>query len=441
MKTGAPYVVPTIMILSVLIPVIAAMGLAPTEMRTGSAEDATPPSLNQIDPPATDGSFAPNLCVSGDRAILSWLETVETDPAENRSFRLRFAFFENSQWSPPRTIIEDVEFFANWADVPSVAIARNGTLLAHWLEKSGPGTFAYDVRLARSTDEGETWHLLGPAHNDGTKTEHGFVSLVPESEGVRAFWLDGRNMTSDEEDEDEDEEETDESDHGNGSMTLRTALVTDQVTQGMLLDGRICECCGTSAAMTSKGPLIAYRDRDYDETRDIWFVRYDGMEWTSPAPVHVDGWKIVGCPVNGPAVDAKASRVVVAWYTQAGNQQEIRVAFSDNDGATFSEPVIVDPSGAMGRVDVVFDDSGEAIICWLDSTLMAGAIVACRVSPDGNMGKIITLAGTSTARSSGFPKLGRVGDALLLIWTEDSGPLKVRAATMRMSDIPSVDTN
>ena len=125
MKTGAPYVVPTIMILSVLIPVIAAMGLAPTEMRPGSAEDATPPSLNQNDPPATDGSFAPNLCVSGDRAILSWLETVETDPAENRSFRLRFAFFENSQWSPPRTIIEDVEFFANWADVPSVAFARD----------------------------------------------------------------------------------------------------------------------------------------------------------------------------------------------------------------------------------------------------------------------------------------------------------------------------
>lgn len=434
MKTGAPYVVPTIMILSVLIPVIAAMGLAPTEMRTGSAEDATPPSLNQIDPPATDGSFAPNLCVSGDRAILSWLETVETDPAENRSFRLRFAFFENSQWSPPRTIIEDVEFFANWADVPSVAIARNGTLLAHWLEKSGPGTFAYDVRLARSTDEGETWHLLGPAHNDGTKTEHGFVSLVPESEGVRAFWLDGRKMEID------DEEDTDDSGHGNGSMTLRTALVTDQVTQGMLLDDRICECCGTSAVMTSQGPLIAYRDRDLDETRDIWFVRYDGMEWTSPAPVHIDGWRIAGCPVNGPAVAAKASLVVVTWYTGAGNQQQIRVAFSHDDGATFNKPVIVDPSGAMGRVDVVLDDSGQAIICWLDSTLMAGAIVACRVSPDGSMGKIVTLADTSTARSSGFPKLGRVGDDLLLIWTEDSGTRKVRAATIRISDIPSVGT-
>ena len=438
MKTGTSYVIPTLMMLSLLIPVIAAAGIAPTETRPCTAEEETPPSLNQYDPPATDGSFAPNLCVSGDRAILSWLELVEVDQGINQSYRLRFASFENSEWSVPRTIIEGVPFFANWADVPSVALARDGTLLAHWLEKSGPGTFAYDVRLARSTDEGETWRLLGPAHNDGTQTEHGFVSLVPESEGVRAFWLDGRKMTID--DEDEDEEESDDSGHGAGSMTLRTALVTDQVNQGMLLDGRICECCGTSAAMTSQGPLIAYRDRDYDETRDIWFVRYDGMEWTSPAPVHVDGWKIVGCPVNGPAVDAKASRVVVAWYTQAGNQQQVRVAFSLNDGATFNEPVIVDPSGAMGRVDVVLDDSGEAIICWLDSTLMAGAIVACRVSPDGNMGKIVTLADTSTARSSGFPKLGQMGDALLLVWTEDSGPLKVRAATIRMSDIPSVET-
>ena len=437
MKTGVPYVVLTMMMYSLLIPVISAVGITPTSVRPGSEENATPPAINQIDPPATEDSFAPNLHVSGDRAILSWLEIVETgisDHPRKRSYRLRFAFFENEHWSAPRTIIEGVEFFANWADVPSVAIGRDGTLLAHWLEKSGPGTFAYDVRLARSTDDGETWSLLGPAHNDGTQTEHGFVSLVPEDEGVRAFWLDGRQMEID------DEEDTDDSGHGNGSMTLRTALVTDQVTQGMLLDDRICECCGTSAVMTSQGPLIAYRDRDFDETRDIWFVRYDGMEWTSPAPVHVDGWKIAGCPVNGPAVAAKESLVVVAWYTQAGNQQQIRVAFSHNDGATFNKAVIVDPSGAMGRVDVVLDDSGQAIICWLDSTLMAGAIVACRVSPDGNMGKIVTLAGTSTARSSGFPKLGRVGDDLLLIWTEDSGTRKVRAATIRISDIPSVGT-
>jgi hypothetical protein len=53
----------------------------------------------------------------------------------------------------------------------------NGTLAAHWLQKSGPETYAYDVRLAYSTDDGRTWAPSFLPHHDGAKREHGFAAL------------------------------------------------------------------------------------------------------------------------------------------------------------------------------------------------------------------------------------------------------------------------
>ena len=194
------------------------------------------PDPTPIDPPARVGSMAPNLTSDHDTALLSWLEPLG-EPSHDASFRLRFARFEGGAWSDPRTIVEGVEFFANWADVPTLAITSDGALLAGWLEKSGPGTYAYDVRLARSTDDGVTWTLLGPAHNDGVQAEHGFMSFVPEAGAIRAFWLDGRNMESP-----GDIGATDDG-HGAGAMTLRSALVGDRVRDVAANDGVIHARC------------------------------------------------------------------------------------------------------------------------------------------------------------------------------------------------------
>lgn len=59
-------------------------------------------------------------------------------------------------------------------------------------------------------------------------------------DGVRAFWLDGRETA-----------ETGGG-HGEGAMTLRSAVITRAgLAGGELLDARVCDCCGTSAAVTS----------------------------------------------------------------------------------------------------------------------------------------------------------------------------------------------
>ena len=274
-------------------------------------------------------------------------------------------------------------------------------------------------------DGGRSWGLLGPAHDDGTQTEHGFVSLVPEAGGVRAFWLDGRAMAVTHSPGDQDP----------GAMTVRTALIGASVGPGTMLDARVCECCSTSAAVTDDGSVIVYRDRGPDEVRDISIVRRVGDAWSQPKSVHDDGWLIAACPVNGPAVAARGRLVVVAWFTGAVGNGVVRAAFSTDAGQSFTEPVTIDDTWPIGRVAVVLDESGDAIVCWLDTTQRGGAIMLRRVSSDRTAGTPLKLVAAGTTRAVGFPRMVRLGASLLVAWTEEGETTRLLALTLPTRDV------
>lgn len=396
---------------------------------------AAPPEPVRVDPPAAIGAMAPNLADVVGGCALTWFEPARPDgPASGGTLRLRVAHRTAEGWSEPVTIAERDDFWPNWADVPSFAQAADGALLAHWPQRSGSGTYAYDVMLARSIDEGATWQTLGPAHDDGTETEHGFVSLVPHGRSIWTFWLDGRAMA---------DGATDEADsahgHGGGDMTLRAMLVSDVRGDSVVIDDRVCECCGTAGALTDDGPIIVYRDRDADEVRDIAIVRRTGLGWTKPASVYGDGWQIAGCPVNGPAVAAAGSRVIVAWYTGAGGASRVRAAISSDGGATFGPAVTVDDSWALGRVDVVLDEANEPIVCWIDAEADTGAIMLRRVSWTGKLGPPIRVAEVSLSRATGFPRVARIGSELLVVWTAAGETTSLRAVTVDVQGVPAVE--
>ena len=409
-----------------------AVGCAKREQ--GTAEAPTPSVLGpsgrpaRVDPPAGVGAMAPNLTVSAGSVLLTWLEpsTPGGKPGSG-DYRLLFSRLEGRKWSEPRTVARGDEFFANWADFPSMAAAAEGALLAHWAAKSGSGTYSYDVQLARSTDEGRSWARLGTAHSDGTRSEHGFVTMVPERDGVRAFWLDGRKMTG-----------GGESHESEGDMTLYTALVGEKVGPGELLDPRVCECCQTSAAVTSKGPVVVYRDRTEKEVRDISIVRRVEGRWSAPAPIHEDGWKVDGCPVNGPSIAAAGDRVAVAWYTAAGEKPRVLLAFSRDAGASFGAPVEIDGTGPLGRVHVALDEEGGALVLWVAGEGHKAAVRLRRAASGGSLGEPLTIAPTTPARSSGFPRLARSGGALVVAWVESGDTTRVRAATLPLSAVPAV---
>jgi len=384
-----------------------------------------------VDPPARQGSMAHRPVPDGDGALLTWLEPVGAGGA----YALRLSRFDGRAWSEPVTIREGDDFFANWADVPSVRRLADGSLAASWLQRSGEGTYAYDLMLARSEDEGGVWRELGPAHDDGVQAEHGFVAMTPEGEDLRLFWLDGRTMGGGERGGGGEGGHGVHGALGRGSMTMRTARLTPggEVVDSIMLDPRTCECCTTDSAMTPDGPVVVYRDRSATEVRDISIVRAEGDSWSAPALVAADNWRIPACPVNGPAIDARAGEVAVAWHTGAGGGR-VQVAFSDSGGKRFGEPVLLatrgDESDPVGRVDVALLDSGEALVTWLAA---GGEVFARRVGSDGSMRPVRTLAMTSASRAAGFPKLVALDDArLLLTWTEvtEERGTRVRAAVV-----------
>lgn len=376
--------------------------------------------------PSGPDSREPDLFATADgRVILSWVEKV----GEKR-YALRFAARDAAGWSAPGTVAEGENWFVNWADFPSVIQLSDGSLAAHWLVKSGPGAYAYDVNISRSRDGGKSWGRAVVPHTDRTQTEHGFVSLIPLTDGrLGAVWVDGR-ATAD----------LKESGEEKGplpvSMQLRYAAIDagGRLSDEAVLDERICECCQTSAALTSAGPIAAYRDRSEQEVRDIHFVRQQQGGWSSPSPVQAEGWKIEGCPVNGPSIAADGRRVALAWYTEAEDSPRVQVAFSSDAGATFGPPARVDDGEAMGRVDVVMLADGSALVCWMAGGAGGvGANKVRRVSTDGTLGPVAVIAETEASRASGFPRMARTGDTVYFAWTQFGKPSQVRTATADVS--------
>lgn len=371
------------------------------------------PRIEEIASPAGANAAEPFVSATRDGLLLSWLEPV----ANSDRTALRFARYRSGQWSQPRTIVERDDLFVNWADFPSIVEDAKGALFVHWLQKSGSATYAYDVRMATSTDDGASWSESFLLNRDGTPNEHGFATMAAlPNGGVGVTWLDGRKMTPARHGHED----------GGGEMGIRHATVDADgtIVNEMELDGRTCECCTTGMAISSRGPLIAYRDHSMEGIRDISYVRRVLTEWTSPRPVHVDGWKIDGCPVNGPQVDALGERVVVAWFTAANEKQRVFVAFSDDDGATFGTPIVVDGGKPAGRVDVVMLDERSALVSWLEQTTAGAEIRARRVSREGAAAPSMKIADSATARAAGFARIARVGADVYFTWTEQSATSK-----------------
>lgn len=367
---------------------------------------ASESSVFELPSPAGEGSGEPFLSTKGDTLLMSWLE-----PAGDGSHELRLAALAGGAWAEPRVVARSKTFFVNWADFPSVAVGPSGALWAHWLQRGAAGGYDYGVRVATSPDGGVTWSDPWIPHGDGTPTEHGFVSMFPTAGGMGLVWLDGRKFAPGPDGGPPTEEMT---------LRYRTASTDGAPGPEVLLDGRICDCCQTGAALADAGPVVVYRNRTRDEIRDVYITRRVDGAWTEGRPVHDDGWNIGGCPVNGPAAAARGSQVAVAWFTAANDVPRVKVAFSEDAGATFAEPIGVDGGNPAGRVDLVMDGDGSALVSWIERTGgEAAELRILRVSPEGPQGDPVAVASGSSARATGFPRMvSAPGGGVWMAWTD-----------------------
>jgi hypothetical protein len=202
-------------------------------------------------------------------------------------------------------------------------------------------------------------------------------------------------------------------------MTLRAAVVdrTGARHEERELDDSTCSCCQTDVARFGAETLIAYRDRTANEIRDIATIKRTATgEWSRPRILHADGWRIEGCPVNGPAVAARGERWFAVWPTQATGQTEVRYRLSTMNGAQRLDA----GTGTLGRVDTVSWTTGF-LVTWLGGSANGGAdgragLQLAQLDTNGRMLGRHTISAVPPTRMSGNPRLAADGDRALLTW-------------------------
>lgn len=373
-----------------------------------------------VDSPAGPSSELPYLSTGQEGEILlSWVE--HTGPGDSVS--LRYAAWEDGEWGEAREIAAGDDWFVNWADYPSVVGSGGNAAAAHWLHKVPGNTYSYNVNISMKSGGG--WTPPVTPHDDGTATEHGFVSMIPGGDGsVLALWLDGRRTAGRADDQYFDLEK---------AMTLRSALIGPDgaVSAGQRVDSAVCDCCQTDLAAIPGGAIAAYRDRAPGEIRDIAVSRYLNGTWSKGRVVHADGWKIGGCPVNGPALASSDSTVVLAWYTGADDQKRVRAAVSRDAGRTFGPPVELNMGTPLGRVDAAITSNGKIFVSWMERQEEGEeATFTVREISGGDPSPPLTVAGMDPSRSSGFPQMTASGTRLLFAWTHIGEETRIRTARM-----------
>jgi hypothetical protein len=395
---------------------IGALCLAAAHRRTLAAETATPqpkaasPAWSvRIDPlPAPSGphSSGPRLTVSDRGLLLSWVEH------SGDSTTLKFAEKQATGWSQPTTVSSGANWSVTAADPPVVLRRTDGTLVASWQVSTDKKLEGSDIYLTYSKDNGKTWVPSFKPHHDPTRGQHAFPSFfdVPGN-ALGLVWLDARAQAA-------------HPDDLEASISLRYAAfdASWKQTADAEIDPRVCECCSTTAALTSDGVLIAFRDRSDKEIRDIAVSRLERGKWTPSTLVHADNWEIDACPVNGPMLSARGRQAVVAWFTVKKDQGQAWAAFSNDAGRTWGAPIRLDDVASLGRVDVDLLDDGAAVATWVEYANRRAQFNMRRIDPAGQRSPAVSVATASTSMSSDVPRMARQGRELVFAWTEAAAP-------------------
>jgi len=349
--------------------------------------------------PAGPNAAEAFLTTCGETLYMTWI----ISEAKHKG-RLYMSSNDGRGWRKPALIREADNLFINWADYPKLLVLKDW-MLAVWPEMLGEGTYSYGLRFSRSLDDGQTWREPEWLHEDRSLQEHGFVSLAAlDDETAAAVWLDGRALAD-------------------SGMQLRyRTLSAETTTAEILLDERTCECCNTDLVQLASGPLAVYRDRSKTEIRDIFMVR-PGSMLEAKQPVFADGWEIMGCPVNGPALDARGNRVALAWFTGAGDSR-LGLAVSPDGGKVFSKPLRFAPE-AQGRLDCVWLADDQVAVSWIQNTEEGSEVRLARFRPDSppvRIGDELRIDATPASRVSGSPRLAVWDGGLVIAYQDPDKP-------------------
>jgi len=414
------------------------------------ASNATPvtfmPRIAPLAAPAGAGASGGSLVRGPDGIVcLSWVEPIRAKPAERTSdsmYALRFATLDPvaHRWSAAQTIAQGHDWLMSNADFPSLAVQPGGRMTAVWFINNpalphpaghnhagghdhGAGCHAL---ISQSSDHGASWSPPEPLTRESDSVE--FVALQPLADGsVLAAWLDGRAKKS-----------------GKDVQQLYARII-GSTQPDQLVDASVCDCCQTTLTGFPDGSaVLAYRGRAEGEIRDILSARLIDGQWEQERNSTRDGWKIAGCPVNGPRIASDGPRVLKVWYTAANGEPAVLAAMSSDAGGVYTLPQRVDLGSPLGRVDGLLLRDGTQLITWVeaggDDASQPAGIFLRRYASSGSALPPALLTATTKTHASGFPRIALLKDydatpaELVLVYTEAGEPSAVKTLLVTLPD-------
>ncbi len=217
---------------------------------------------------------------------------------------------------------------------PSLAI--NGIeFYALWEQNNASG--GTDLMFARSLRFGRKFDKPVRVTDKDAPSQNGlsYLAVAPNGD-LYAVWLDGRDPQN----------------TAPGTSHVYLAKSTDKGamwSKNIPVAKNVCPCCRPAVAFGANSEVfVAWRGVDASDVRDMTLVvsTDHGSTFGKPVLMANDNWKISGCPHTGPQLVVKGKRLYAAWHSEGdGSNAGIRVAWSDDNGKTFSKPVIA--SGAV----------------------------------------------------------------------------------------------
>ncbi|WJR81504.1 sialidase family protein [Bradyrhizobium sp. NP1] len=195
------------------------------------------------------------------------------------------------------------------------------------------------VLYARSVDGGKSFAEPRPITSNDESQRFEALGLDPDGT-VFAAWLDKRNRAP--------ALARGEKYDGAGLFFASSSDGGASYSEARLVADNTCECCRLGLAFAGPGrPVIVFRNIFDGGVRDHAVVTF--ADPATPGPVHrvsTDDWQINACPHHGPSLSiSDGGTYHVTWFTNGKARKGLFYARSQDQGATFSEPVPV------GRAD------------------------------------------------------------------------------------------
>jgi hypothetical protein len=298
---------------------------------------------------------------------------------------------------------------------PGLTAGANGELFVTWsTPQKQPGTsFAADLLLARSENQGATFEPPVLVNDDGKPINHTFEHVSTGPDGVVYLaWLDGRGQ-----------------DRSGAAAIFACSRDTGRgIDTNLTIDGMACPCCRPMASVAPDGAVwVAWRKTFEGNVRDIVLARSNdqGRTFSPPTVVHEDGWAFPACPHRGPALAFdRFGRLYVGWYTEGTDEQpRLLFATSDDQGKTFTPPFSLHTSTTSlpDQLRMAVHPNGIVTAVWEEVTGVRKRVVM-RVSLDRGrtFGPVQTLSEGAKAE---YPAVAiHENGAVAVSWTEHAWP-------------------